>query len=58
MKQLKISWDVFVEAAMQTIKSDYPDANNPVRMTEHGYEPDGECWETPSYVLIDLEKQP
>jgi hypothetical protein len=57
MKQLKMPWNDFVEAAMQTIKADYPDANNPVRMATQAYERDFECYETPSYVLIDLEKK-
>lgn len=54
MKTVKIPWAEFLSYAMDTVESKFPGAGKPVMMKRHGYEPDGECYETPDYVEIEI----
>lgn len=53
--QLKISWAQFVEYAIEKIREEYPKAKSPTFMKTNGYESDGECYEKPEYVFINLK---
>ena len=62
MALLKLTWDEFVKAALDSLIAKHPavilttDANNPILMRHLDY--DGECkHDTPDYVYVKLADQ-
>ena len=53
--KLKIEWEHFVVLAMACLEEKYGPLAEPKFMRLNGYEPDGECYDIPVYVEIEVK---
>jgi len=52
---LKMSWDEFVRLAIERLNTKYPVDGEPRFRKSYGYEADGDMYDFPTYVEIDLK---
>jgi hypothetical protein len=52
---LKLTWQTFVNAAMNEIRKQYPNASEPKFLKDYGrYEAIGDMYDFPSFVEIEI----
>lgn len=55
---LKIEWQEFVDAAMSQLRESHPSLAEPKFKKRYGYESDGDAYDIPDYVEIELRASP
>jgi hypothetical protein len=55
---IKLTWEEFVQAAIERISESYPICSMPAFMQENGYEPDSEAYTfPPKYVEFEVKSR-